>query len=243
MDEHRVGYGADQIRAAERPHLAAGEPLMPRAATGLADVVAGLLDDVAVTASDGPGRVLLLVGSGDNGGDALYAGASLAEAGHTVEIVRTGSRVHEDGLAAALGAGARLPAENVLTDATPVADVTRVVTEAALRADLLLDAVLGIGRTGSTALRRPAREAVSAVRELARDQRAPFVVAVDVPSGIDADTGAVSDEQVLQADVTVTFGGVKAGLVRGPGSALAGRVVLVDVGIGDELAGVEPLVP
>ncbi|KQO63875.1 NAD(P)H-hydrate epimerase [Curtobacterium sp. Leaf261] len=242
MDEHRSGYGADQIRAAERPRLDAGEPLMQRAAAGLADVVAELLDDRAVTASDEPGRVLLLVGSGDNGGDALFAGASLAASGHVVEVVRTGSRVHEDGLAAALGAGAGLPAEHVLTDATPAADVTRIVTDAALRADLVLDAVLGIGRTGSTALRSPAREAVVAIRELARDQRAPFVVAVDVPSGIDADTGAVTDDHVLQADVTVTFGGVKAGLLRGPGRALAGRVVLVDVGIGEDLARVEPLV-
>jgi NAD(P)H-hydrate repair Nnr-like enzyme with NAD(P)H-hydrate epimerase domain len=130
----------------------------------------------------------------------------------------------------------------VLTDATPASDVTRIVTDAALRADLVLDAVLGIGRTGSTALRSPAREAVVAIRELARDQRAPFVVAVDVPSGIDADTGAVADDHVLQADVTVTFGGVKAGLLQGPGQTLAGRVVLVDVGIGEDLAAMEPLV-
>ncbi|WP_139196418.1 MULTISPECIES: NAD(P)H-hydrate epimerase [unclassified Curtobacterium] len=228
------GYGADQIRAAERPHLEAGEPLMQRAADGLARVVGDLLDDPAVRPGDGPGSVLLLVGSGDNGGDALFAGARLAADGRHVAVVRVGSRVHEAGLAAALDAGARL-----LDDpASPEA----VVTDAALEADLVLDAVLGIGVRGPAALRSPAREVVDAIRELARDQRAPFVVAVDVPSGIDVDTGRIADEHVLHADVTVTFGGVKAGLLVGPAATLAGRIELVDVGIGADLAAVEPLV-
>ncbi|MBF4603823.1 NAD(P)H-hydrate epimerase [Curtobacterium sp. VKM Ac-2884] len=228
------GYGGDQIRAAERPHLDAGEPLMQRAADGLARIVGDLLDDPAVRPGDGPGSVLLLVGSGDNGGDALFAGARLAAAGRHVAVLRVGSRVHEAGLAAALDAGARL-----LDDpAGPEA----VVTDAALDADLVLDAILGIGVRGPAALRSPAREVVDAIRELARDQRAPFVVAVDVPSGIDVDTGGIADDHVLHADVTVTFGGVKAGLLTGPAATLAGRIELVDVGIGTDLATMEPLV-
>jgi NAD(P)H-hydrate epimerase len=250
------GYGADQIRAAERPHLDAGEPLMQRAADGLARIVADLLDDPAVRPGDGPGTVLLLVGSGDNGGDALFAGARLASAGRHVAVLRVGSRVHEAGLAAALDAGARLldgPADPGAgaTDAG-AADILRAVVpdegerlaavaaEAALDADLVLDGILGIGASGP--LRSPAREVVDALRELARDQRAPFVVAVDVPSGIDVDTGGVADDHVLHADVTVTFGGVKAGLLVGPAATLAGRIELVDVGIGADLATVEPLV-
>ncbi|PZO59514.1 hydroxyethylthiazole kinase-like uncharacterized protein yjeF [Curtobacterium sp. JUb34] len=241
------GYGGDQIRAAERPHLDAGEPLMQRAADGLARVVGDLLDDPAVRPGDGPGSVLLLVGSGDNGGDALFAGARLAAAGRHVAILRVGSRVHEAGLAAALDGGARLldgpsgpPAGGV-----PAHDGDRlaaVATDAALEADLVLDAILGIGVRGPAALRSPAREVVDAVRELARDQRAPFVVAVDVPSGIDVDTGGIADDHVLHADVTVTFGGVKAGLLMGPAATLAGRIELVDVGIGADLATMEPLV-
>lgn len=227
------GYGGDQIRAAERPHLDAGEPLMQRAAAGLAEIVGRLLDDPAERPGDGPGSVLLLVGSGDNGGDALFAGAHLASAGRHVEILRVGSRVHEAGLRAALDAGASL-----LSDP---AEPAVIATAAALRADLVLDAILGIGVSGASALRSPAREVVGAIRELARDQRAPYVVAVDVPSGIDVDTGAVADDHVLQADVTVTFGGVKAGLLRGPAATLAGRIELVDVGIAGDLAAVEPL--
>lgn len=228
------GYGGDQIRAAERPHLDAGGPLMQRAADGLARIVGDLLDDPAVRPGDGPGSVLLLVGSGDNGGDALFAGARLAAAGRHVAVLRVGSRVHEAGLAAALDAGARL-----LDD--PSGPET-VVTDAALDADLVLDAILGIGVRGPAALRSPAREVVDAIRELARDQRAPFVVAVDVPSGIDVDTGGIADDHVLHADVTVTFGGVKAGLLTGPAATLAGRIELVDVGIGADLATMEPLV-
>lgn len=247
------GYGADQIRAAERPHLDAGEPLMQRAADGLAAIVGDLLDDPAVRPGDGPGSVLLLVGSGDNGGDALFAGARLAADGRRVTVLRVGSRVHAAGLAAALEAGARLLDDQTTAPRSPAgaADVlaaapgdgarlAAVATEAALDADLVLDGILGIGASGP--LRTPAREVVGAVRELARDQRAPFVVAVDVPSGIDVDTGGVADEHVLQADVTVTFGGVKAGLLTGPGATLAGRIELVDVGIGAELAAAEPVV-
>jgi NAD(P)H-hydrate epimerase len=252
------GYGGDQIRAAERPHLEAGEPLMQRAADGLAAVVGELLDDPAVRPGDGPGTVLVLAGSGDNGGDALFAGARLAAAGRHVTVLRVGSRVHEAGLAAALAAGARLlddptddgpaspaagaGAADVLQAATaPTGDrVARIAREAALDADLVLDGVLGIG--GGGPLRPPARQVVAVLRELARDQQAPFVVAVDVPSGIDVDTGGIADDHVLHADVTVTFGGVKAGLLRGPAATLAGRIELVDLGIGADLATMEPLV-
>ncbi|MBT2501791.1 NAD(P)H-hydrate epimerase [Curtobacterium sp. ISL-83] len=252
------GYGGDQIRAAERPHLEAGEPLMQRAAEGLAAVVSGLLDDPAVRPGEGPGSVLLLVGSGDNGGDALFAGARLAADGRHVTVLRVGSRVHGAGLAAALAAGATLlddpDDDRSADDLAGAADILRaaeahgstrlaaIAAEAALEADLVLDGILGIGVHGAAPLRSPAREVVGAVRELARDQRAPFVVAVDVPSGIDVDTGGIADDHVLQADVTVTFGGVKAGLLRGPGATLAGRIELVDVGIGAELAAMEPLV-
>jgi NAD(P)H-hydrate repair Nnr-like enzyme with NAD(P)H-hydrate epimerase domain len=251
------GYGGDQIRAAERPHLDAGEPLMQRAADGLARIVGDLLDDAAVRPVDGPGSVLVLAGSGDNGGDALFAGARLAADGRHVAVLRVGSRVHEAGLAAALDAGARLldgPSDAAGPGAGGVADVLRAAgrsdgerladaaTEAALEADLVLDGILGIGVHGANALRSPAREVVDAIRELARDQRAPFVVAVDVPSGIDVDTGGVADDHVLHADVTVTFGGVKAGLLTGPAATLAGRIELVDVGIGADLATMEPLI-
>lgn len=230
------GYGADDIRAVERPLIDAGEPLMLRAAHGLAEVALdrlgrrgrlGRLGADQEVLGDASPRVLVLVGAGDNGGDALYAAAEIAAAGVRVELALLGSRVHEEALAAALDAGA-----TVLDPAG--------VPAALDAADLLLDGILGIGTT-SPALRDPARSVVAAI--LARgDRRRPTVIAVDVPSGIHPDTGEVPDATVLPADVTVTFGAVKAGLLCSPARELAGEIVLVDIGLGDALAGVRPLV-
>ncbi|MFV0432785.1 MAG: NAD(P)H-hydrate epimerase [Leucobacter sp.] len=231
----RNGYGADQVREAERPLLERGEPLMLRAAAALAEKIAA-----AVPPGSG---VLLLVGSGDNGGDALHAGAMLAERGFTVRAVLLGSRAHAEGLARALAAGAsEIPVDRVLEVASDSAAV--------------VDGILGIGASG--ALRGAAREAVEALLPLARRPRIadgaavtnsaesavldrPLFVAVDLPSGLDPDTGETSDGTVLPADLTVTFGAVKAGLLRTASAPLVGRLVLVDIGLGPELSGVRPL--
>lgn len=233
-------WTAAQIRAAEKPLLEAGEPLMQRAADGLAGVVSGLL-----RASSAP-RILLLVGSGDNGGDALYAGASLAQEfvpGGVVTVVPTGSRLHEAGLAAALGAGATIDALDPWTDPVAAPRLLRGY-------DVVLDGMVGTGASGG--LRGDARRVVAALGGGAGSSGQgagarsagpgaggpvpsgpvlgrPLVVAVDLPSGLHPDDG--SAELVLPADVTVTFGGRKAGLLRGSGPRLAGRVVLIDIGL------------
>ena len=228
------GYTAAQVRAAEAPLLAAGEPLMRRAASALAAEMERLLR-VRADAASQP-LVVVLAGSGDNGGDALYAGARLATGGADVRIVATGPRLHEDAAAAAHAAGA--------TDLDPEADPDGF--DRAIRdADVIVDGILGIGAAASPALRGRAREVVQRIRarlEEAPATRHPLVVAVDLPSGIGPDDGAVPDPTVLPADVTVTFGAVKAGLLLPPGSAHAGRVVLVDLGLGPALAAVEPAV-
>lgn len=243
------GYTAAQVRAAERPLLEAGEPLMQRAAAALADEISRLLAERAperVTDAAGAGGhdrqlVLVLAGSGDNGGDALFAGAHLAERGADVRLVATGTRLHEEGGAAAHRAGA--------TDLDPDADAAAF--ERAVRdADVIVDGILGIGAAASPALRGRSRDLVVRVLEVLGPEwveragaapRHPLVVAVDLPSGISPDDGAVPDPTVLPADVTVTMGAVKAGLLRHPGEGYAGRVVLVDLGLGPALAGVQPV--
>lgn len=267
----RDGYTAAQVRAAEQPLLEAGEPLMQRAAAALADKIAGLLatagrrvipaassdtgaaaslDATGITretagATDAAARplVVVLAGSGDNGGDALFAGAHLAERGADVRIVATGARLHEEGAAAAHRAGA--------TDLDPDADADGFA-RAVRDADVIVDGILGIGAAASPALRGRSRDVVARVLELLGPEwagraagggtRHPLVVAVDLPSGISPDDGAVPDPIVLPADVTVTMGAVKAGLLRHPGAGYAGRVVLVDLGLGPALAGVQPVV-
>ncbi|MCW4384797.1 NAD(P)H-hydrate epimerase [Salinibacterium sp. SYSU T00001] len=208
-------YSAAQIRAAEAPYLAAGVPLMARAAAALAAEISTLLG--------APGHVVLLVGSGNNGGDALFAGAELGRAGWRVSIVPTSQRLHEEGLREAEAAGAALEP----TDAA--ADLTRAC-------DVLVDGILGTGSAADPALRGAARAVVDAVLAVLREPRHPLVVAVDIPSGVNPDDGGVPDPLVLPADVTVTFGAMKTGLLRSPAREFAGRVVVADIGIGDELA-------
>ncbi|MDT0330774.1 NAD(P)H-hydrate dehydratase [Nocardiopsis lambiniae] len=207
---HTVGI-VREAEAALMARLPQGA-LMRRAATGLAVVCARLLPRVYGS------RVVLLVGGGDNGGDALYAGADLSARGADVRAVLAGDRAHEGGLAALRAAGGR------------IADFQEDTAEDTLfDADLIVDGMLGIGGRGG--LRAP--HAVLA--GLAATAPAP-VVAVDLPSGVDADTGEVTGHAV-RADVTVTFGTYKPGLFIDPGADRAGRVHLVDIGLGPELPG------
>jgi NAD(P)H-hydrate epimerase len=230
-----LGYTAQQVRDAEAPHLAAGEPLMQRAAHGLAEEVRQLAQPLGQA-------VLLLVGSGDNGGDALFAGAELSEAGLRVVAAGVGSRMHEAGSAAARSAGV----EFARPDPEFLAALPRVLSAPTV----VVDGILGTGtRSGAPALRGAAREVVEALLALIEARAStsgleprPTVVAVDLPSGIDPDTGAVADDVVLPATLTVTFGGVKAGLLRGRGAELAGDVRLVPIGIEADLARFEPAI-
>lgn len=198
-----------QVRAAEQPLLAAGEPLMDRAAFALHVHVAASL--VGLRGRVAGARVVVLAGSGNNGGDALYAGALLARRGVQVLAVLTSARAHEGGLAALRASGGR---------AEPVGGGSAAL---AAGADLVLDGLLGIGADGS-GLRGPAAELVAGLLALGR----PYVVAVDVPSGLGVDDGRV-DGVVLDADLTVTFGALKPGLLLAPRTA--GRVELVELGL------------
>jgi hydroxyethylthiazole kinase-like uncharacterized protein yjeF len=195
------------VRAAERAAMEAAPQgaLMQRAAAGLAAECTRILH-AGVYGTP----VAILAGAGDNGGDALYAGARLAGRGAAVTaILLSPDRAHPGGLAALRAAGGRaLPADS--RDAGGVLAAARLV----------LDGIVGIG--GSGGLRPAAAGLVRAVTGT--------VVAVDLPSGVDADTGAVEGEAV-RADVTVTFGALKPGLLVGAGAEHAGEVRLIEIGL------------
>jgi hydroxyethylthiazole kinase-like uncharacterized protein yjeF len=212
----RNAHAVAVIRDAEAALMARLPPgtLMQRAAAGLATVCAGLLPRVYGS------RVLVLAGSGDNGGDALYAGARLARRGARVVAVAAGTRLHEGGEAALRAAGGRLTEPG---DPGLPAEMNA--------ADLVLDGLLGIGGRGG--LRDP-QAALAALAEAARRGHGTTVVAVDLPSGVDADTGEVAGAAV-QADVTVTFGTWKTGLLVDPGAARAGMACLIDIGLAPHL--------
>lgn len=216
------GWTAGQVRAAEQPLLDAGEPLMARASAGLAAETQRVLGSIGRRS----GRVLVLAGSGSNGGDALLAAALLVGRGSTVVVARLGRRVHGPGIRAAERAGARL--------LPPDAPAGAIAAEAAA-ADVVLDGLLGTGAGG--ALRSPARQVVARILEHGLGRAA--VIAVDLPSGIDPDDGSIAPP-VLRAHTTVTFGASKAGLLLPPGRSVAGRTRVIDIGLGPALEGVEP---
>jgi ADP-dependent NAD(P)H-hydrate dehydratase / NAD(P)H-hydrate epimerase len=237
----RAAHTVAAVRAAEHA-LMANVPdgtLMQRAAAGLAATCARLLDHVYGA------RVVVLAGSGDNGGDALYAGARLAARGAHVTAIAVGSRLHTAAAAELHRAGGSVVAAT--SDSDPDADhrtrhggdagtapgdvrLQARAHSAITAADLVIDGLTGIGGQGG--LREPAAT-LAGLTENAR-QDGVLVVAVDLPSGIDADTGAVSGA-AIRADLTVTFGTLKPGLLIDPGAERAGPAELIDIGLGPYL--------
>jgi hydroxyethylthiazole kinase-like uncharacterized protein yjeF len=197
----RSAHLVEEIRRAESELMATlpEGALMQRAAAGLATVCAQFLGRVYGA------RVLVLAGSGANGGDALYAAARLSRRGAQGEAVLLSGSAHEGGLADFVAAGGR-------------------VVESPGVHDLVLDGIVGIGGRGG--LDGRAADLVSGLS-------AP-VVAVDVPSGIGVDSGEVSGPHV-KAAVTVTFGTHKVGQFVDPAAEAAGSVELIDIGLGPYL--------
>ncbi len=213
-------YTGTQVREAEKPFLddtlgsGAGAVLMQRAAYGLANAV--------VNALRGRGQrlygssVAVLAGKGNNGGDGLFAAALLARRGMRTTAVLTAGAAHDAGLAAFRKAGGHV----LVLAADNVADLAAM----AGGADVVIDAVLGTGAQGG--LRGPAAGLVEALGR----SRPALVVACDIPSGVDADTGE-AHAPVLAADLTVTFGAAKAGLLADPGADYTGALRVIPIGI------------
>lgn len=209
----RTAYSVETVRAAERSLMARlpEGALMQRAAAGLSAACAQVLGRVYGS------RVVLLVGSGDNGGDALYAGARLARRGAGVTaVLLSPGRTHRGGLAALLRAGG-----TAVPGGGP--DPATAAEERIRRADLVVDGIVGIGGKGGL---RPDAARLAA---LAGRSRAA-VVAVDLPSGVEADSGEVRGAAV-RADATITFGTHKPALLVDPARDRAGSVRLVDIGL------------
>lgn len=229
-----VAYTAADVRAAEEPLLAAGAPLMDRAAFALAGVVVRELRERRGRVAGS--RVVVLAGAGSNGGDALHAGALLARRGVAVLAVATAERVHDAGLADLRAAGGSVV---TVADGGPGARVWPgdAIAEA-FTADVVLDGMLGIGARG--AVRGPGAEVLALLGELVADERTggrghgPCVVAVDVPSGVGVDAGDLPRpgggrapdgpaEQGRPPARTVTAEGAPVG---GPGAVLPADVTV-----------------
>lgn len=209
-------YSVESVRAAERDVLARVPEgsLMQTAARGLAVRCVRLVREVRRGVVGA--RVVILVGAGNNGGDALFAGAHLADRGMAVEAVCLSDSFHDAGAAALVRSGGRVRSVEHVEVGALIGD-----------ADLILDGIVGIGARG--ALREPAASIVKQA-----NGAGGLRVAVDLPSGVDADNGDVPGA-AFHADVTVTFGCYKPGLFLHPAARYAGAVHLVDIGLDGDL--------
>ncbi|MGI1663379.1 NAD(P)H-hydrate epimerase [Palleronia sp. KMU-117] len=219
---------AAQMRAVERAAIESGavtgRDLMERAGQGVVDAVLGAWPALARA----PRRALVFCGPGNNGGDGFVVARLLAGRGWTVDVYL-------------LGDPARLPPDAKANHALwaalgPVHPLSEFEVRRRWDCDLVVDALFGTG------LARPLDDLGDVLSSLADavllDGAAgtPKVVAVDLPSGLDADTGRVLTPQgggqgAAAAHLTVTFHRLKRGHLAGEGPARCGKVVVADIGL------------
>ena len=166
------------------------------------------------------GGVLVLVGPGNNGGDGLVAALELGRLGYAVQAVSWGRKDGDELMVRARAAGLDIMVWNE-SSAT-------VILKRLAKTDAVVDALLGTG------VSRPLDSDVAALLDGVMKEVDPLlVVAVDVPTGLNVDTGAV-DPHTPHADITVTFGLPKLGQFLIPGAARCGRLLLDDIGLREE---------
>jgi NAD(P)H-hydrate epimerase len=195
-------------------------------------------------------RLLVLVGPGNNGGDGLVAAQYLCKAGAQTVCYLWKPRPKDDPNTK------RVKELNLHCLYSENDDSGKTLQKALQNADVVIDALLGTG--ASRPIEGQLKAILETVREIVYERRAPrgnrwpplvpsdlskpsppaipipYIVAVDVPSGLDCDTGAV-DPSTLSADLTVTFAAAKHGQFRFPGAEVIGELVVADIGIAPEL--------
>ena len=215
---------ADQVREIENQAVKLGvslEMLMENAGNAVATQVKQALHSAVGK------KVLVMVGPGNNGGDGLVAARYLHDWGAKVNICLCASRAQDDkNLKLAVQCG--IPIIHAY-EGKALADLRASISSA----DVIIDALFGIGKI------RPIegifKEVLQNVSKVKGTKSKPVLVAVDLPSGLNSDTGEV-DPNCLCADITVTFGYPKIGLFSFPGAGKVGKLVIADIGIPQDLA-------
>jgi NAD(P)H-hydrate epimerase len=193
-----------------------GATLMENAGRGAAEAIQAALPELGLPRRGV--RVVVVCGKGGNGGDGFVVARWLARTGHRVQVfllARPEELQGDPALKLREMQRCGLRAQTVEDGAT--------LGPALHAAQLVVDALLGTGAHG-----RPAPPIAAAIEQMNASRRP--VVALDVPSGLSADAQPV-EGPVVRAVLTPTFAGLKLGLVCGPGAALAGRVIVVDIGV------------
>lgn len=168
-------------------------------------------------------RIIVLAGPGSNGGDGLIAARNLSDWGADVGVFLPRAR-HDTSLTEELQAR-DVPV--ITGDDDPGFDKLNSML---LVADLVIDALLGIGKARPIDPEEPIGIALDRLATIRNSHTPPKLIAVDIPTGVDADTGA-ADALTVAPDLTVTFGLPKVGLYQEPGSGLAGKIQVIDIGI------------
>jgi hydroxyethylthiazole kinase-like uncharacterized protein yjeF len=214
----------EQMRAIETEADRKGvtfDRMMDAAGKAVFDLAADQFDSVSGK------KVVVLCGGGNNGGDGLVAAAHFARAGSAVcGILAVARKANDPRQRAAVEAGC-----SVVDGLTETG--RRRMESALAEAEILVDAVLGTG------MRLPLRPPIALFLEgvlkcLSRMERRPFVVAVDCPSGVDCTSGETAT-QTIPADLTITLGAAKTGLIAFPAAESVGRLIVADIGLPAEL--------
>jgi len=198
------------MRAAEEAAFSRGvevEALMDRAGAGVAAAVQKFFPC--------PGRAVVFVGKGHNGGDALLAAARLKEAGWEIDL----RLIFPEGELAEL---TRKKLEDFRSNEVPLVQGRAEARPSGL---IVLDGLLGLG--AKHLLREPIRTAAQEINRLRREEHA-FVFAVDLPTGLDGDT-AERDPDCVMADCTITIANAKHGLVIDDAIDFVGRIEIVEL--------------
>lgn len=206
-----------------------GEVLMERAGGG----VAALVRRMAEIAGFVNPMIHLIAGRGQNGGDVFVVARLLKEVGYQVEVWLAGhiNQISGDAL---IHFGKMKQAE-IDTYEIPTMEDWQMLAKNPFYAEIIVDGILGTGISGPA--RGPAAGAIQYIRKCAQDS---LVVSIDIPSGVNGDTGAAEGDAVV-ADLTATIGLPKVGLVSQNAIDNVGSLDVVDIGIPDEL--IEELTP
>ena len=194
-----------EMRAADAytiAHFTPGRELMRRAAQGV------------YRAADWRGRVAILAGGGNNGGDGYALAGILAGNGLLPDVFAVSEKLSEDG---------RFYREEALAYGVRILPFTEETTLAGY--DMLVDCILGTGFHGE--VRGPARTAILRINEAKK--KGAFVVAVDINSGMNGDTGEA--ELAVRSDLTVSIGFYKTGLLTPAAARYIGQLMNADIGI------------
>ncbi len=188
----------------------------------------GLVNLILEMSSGSPVRpaIQVIFGNGNNGADALYAGWELAEQGFDVQFYAALTENGAKSVVKTLTNSGRCSHISWFTDDRPW---TALPPQAIVRGSVIIDGILGIGVHGA-----PQEPAASAIRWINQSKGRAHIVSVDVPSGLDADTGTAQGD-VVDADITVCMGLPKQGMAAGSSLRHSGSVYVNDLEIPQEL--------